>query len=174
MSTQAIGAAAAGTAILGGGGTLAAYAAGAFEGEVKYADFDDYVKRGGRYKYIGQGDDVTDNDPTEGKIREFLKGSDTSNKATYKGNLKSQLTKMNLNPEDSQTPRPSEQEIDDSGNTEKDTETGKVAKFVSKWCIQNKNKKPTSDNGKTKFAEKEIKAHENWSKFEVACLKAVT
>ncbi|GCE63714.1 hypothetical protein [Candidatus Mycoplasma haematohominis] len=175
MSTQAIGAAAAGTAILGGGGATIAYAAGAFDGNKSstpktYVDFDDYVKNGGKYKYIGQGDNVVDADPTQEKIKGLLSGSE---KETYKENLKGQWEGMNLGSEDN-TSRPSKKELEDSIQAGKDTEKDKVSLFVNKWCIQNKKQKPTSTGAEKRFTEQEMENYSEWFKFEKACLETVS
>uniref|UniRef100_UPI001C0A737F hypothetical protein n=1 Tax=Candidatus Mycoplasma haematohominis TaxID=1494318 RepID=UPI001C0A737F len=77
MSTQAIGAAAAGTALLGGGGTLAAYAAGAFNPKDKDwqdATFKDYAAHL-NLKYIGEtGATAPGTLPTKEKIKTKLDG----------------------------------------------------------------------------------------------------
>ncbi|GCE63710.1 hypothetical protein [Candidatus Mycoplasma haematohominis] len=173
--SNSLAAAAAGTAILGGGGATIAYAAGAFDGNKSstpktYVDFDDYVKNGGKYKYIGQGNNVVDADPTQGKIKELLSDS---KKETYKENLKRQWEGMNLGAGDS-TYKPSATELEDSIEAGKDTEKDKVSLFVNKWCIQNKKQKPTSTGAEKRFTEQEIKNYSEWSKFEKACLEIVS
>ncbi|GCE63729.1 hypothetical protein [Candidatus Mycoplasma haematohominis] len=174
MSTQAIGAAAAGTVVIGGGGATIAYAAGAFNGEIKYKNFGDYVRRSGKYRYIGQGATVSENDPTAENIKKLLEKESRENKEDYRNKLKEQEPDMNLNPTDASTPKPSKEDINSAGQTEKTNETDKVSKFVSKWCIQNKTNKPTPSDGKEEFTEEKIKQHANWSKFEAVCLELVS
>ncbi len=126
MSTQAIGAAVAGTVVIGGGGATIAYAAGAFD--AKYSDFDDYINNGGKYRYIGSSG--TDRSLTEDKIKAHLK--DASKGENYREALKGKIGNMNLSDQNN-PPRPDANEIGQAGKETGDTTTNldKVAKFVN-------------------------------------------
>ncbi|GCE63703.1 hypothetical protein [Candidatus Mycoplasma haematohominis] len=127
MSTQALGAAAAGTAIVGGGGTLAAYAAGAFgsSSELYY-----WMKSKNLLdKYIGG--DLT-------RIEEKIKNGGNSTNSGYKKNLNDNWDEMKKEdfPEGSRPERPDKNKIANAGQTS-DTDSNDlkdIANFVNKWC----------------------------------------
>ncbi|WP_216083412.1 hypothetical protein [Candidatus Mycoplasma haematohominis] len=170
MSTQAIGAAAAGTAVLGGGGVTIAYAAGAFNGESKYVDFNDYVINGGEFQYFGSTENETDDNSISSKVKALLK--DATKKTKYKEKLKNNIKGISVSGENSNT-KPNDDEIDKSGE-DSDSDSSKLnktAKFVHDWCKKNKITKPIAGNEKTKFTKQEIKEHKDWSKFEALCLE---
>ncbi|WP_216083446.1 hypothetical protein [Candidatus Mycoplasma haematohominis] len=157
MSTQAIGAAAAGTAVVGGGGALAAYAAGAFNGETKYESFDDYFQKtlSKTHKYVSE----TDYQPIETKIGESA-GSNT-----YKTSLTTHWSKMGSNdvPADGE-PTQKPETIDTSWSNKTD-----VAKWTFKWCNSRKTKKPSGDE--KMWIREEIERNLEWQTFKSVCLE---
>ncbi|WP_216083388.1 hypothetical protein [Candidatus Mycoplasma haematohominis] len=173
MSTQAIGAAAAGTAILGGGGATIAYAAGAFNGEIKYKNFDDYVSRSGKYEYIGKLGGETEDGSIKKKVEVFLKNSDSSKKTAYKDKLKKNIKGINESDE-ANNPKPTDDEIDRTiSGSDNTNELEKTSKFVHNWCKKNKDLKPTQKEGQIDFKETEITSHDNWDRFKELCLTEV-
>ncbi|GCE63893.1 hypothetical protein [Candidatus Mycoplasma haematohominis] len=153
MSTQAIGAAAAGTAVIGGGGTLAAYAAGAFEREATYDSFQAYfnAKLSKTHKYIGNDSDL------KGKIKANLEGS---NKDNYKKELEKIIQ---------QEGGTDVQEASVDGAESNDSNLTKISKKTKLWCEKTKDVKLTSND--KKWNEGNVKSHENWTPFQTVCLE---
>ncbi|GCE63633.1 hypothetical protein MHSWG343_06300 [Candidatus Mycoplasma haematohominis] len=153
MSTQAIGAAVAGTAVVGGGGALAAYAAGEFtptktkEETVKntyltLAKEESDIKNQKEY----MGDNQTD-------IKSILEGSE---KVTYQASLEEVWDNMNKEGIEPTINKPNKGEIKTAGK-END-----ISNYVNKWCEH--------------IASKELGAKpqdtdQTWQAFKKACFK---
>ncbi|WP_216083399.1 hypothetical protein [Candidatus Mycoplasma haematohominis] len=153
MSTQAIGVAVAGTAVIGGGGTLAAYAAGAFDS--KYESFEDYVDKALKDKsqYLG---DLLNKDKVKAKLSE-------SNNATYKKELEKVVVKGGDSSAIKKT------DIDTASND--DDKSTKIAAEAKSWCDDKKTKKPSNKGTWTKATiEKDL----DWAPFSAVCLEPVT
>ncbi|GCE64048.1 hypothetical protein [Candidatus Mycoplasma haematohominis] len=155
MSTQAIGAAAAGTLVIGGGGTLAAYAAGAFNGESTYDSFQAYfdAKLSETYTYTGNHSDL------KNKMKVNLTGSD---KETYKSELKKIISKEVVGE--------SVLDTDVDGAESDDTKLGKVYGKAKTWCEATKAVKLTPTQNK-KWNEANVQSHEDWAPFMTVCLE---
>ncbi|GCE63739.1 hypothetical protein [Candidatus Mycoplasma haematohominis] len=168
MSTQTIAAAVAGTAVIGGGGATIAYAAGAFD--AKYSDFDDYVKNGGKYRYIGSSG--TDRSLTEDKIKAHLK--DTNKGDSYRTALTGKIDNMNLTGT-SNPSKPNASEIGQAGKEASGTTTNldKVAKFVNQWCEVTKVKKPANAQAGDKFRVSDLEAVSEWNAFVSVCVEEI-
>ncbi|GCE63726.1 hypothetical protein MHSWG343_07260 [Candidatus Mycoplasma haematohominis] len=151
MSTQAIGAVAVGTAVVGGGGTLAAYAAGAFNGEAKYESFEDYVNKALKNKKQYSADSLTNE-----KIKQKLSTN------TYKEELKKVVVKT----EDSD-PITAE---DVGKNPPDDNKLTKMVEKAKAWCTSKKPKK-SIDGGK--WTKVTIEKDADWAPFEAVCLEPV-
>ncbi|WP_216083334.1 hypothetical protein [Candidatus Mycoplasma haematohominis] len=153
MSTQAIAGAAAGAALLGGGGTLAAYAAGAFEKEPvntykTQVLADDTVKT---KEYIG--------DSTE-KIKKHLEGDKNPK---YSDTLKGVWDDMADDAKKTMQ-KPSEEKDNLFSESNLTSKKGEISNFVNKWCeatsretLQEKPSNETSPEGK------------KWKAFKDAC-----
>ncbi|GCE63731.1 hypothetical protein [Candidatus Mycoplasma haematohominis] len=171
MSTQAIGVAAVGTAVIGAGGSAIAYAAGAFNGETKYRNFDDYVNRSGKYEYIGKLGEDTESGSIKEKVKSFLQ--DSSKKTAYKGKLKDSINEISESEVDSSV-KPTQDEIDKTiDSTDSTGALEKTSKFVHSWCKKNKDLKPTPKGGQVDFKEDEITSHASWNRFKVLCLNEI-
>ncbi|GCE63708.1 hypothetical protein MHSWG343_07080 [Candidatus Mycoplasma haematohominis] len=158
MSTQAIGAAAAGTAILGGGGATIAYAAGAFDGEkgsnIKtYANFLEYV----------QGDESGRVFLVEAEIKDKL--DESGKEPDYKNLIKGNLT--NMASLASGVDKPSDS---DFTSTEETSKT-KIVTFTNKWCEVRKSKSLSEEQGNKKLTKNEIEANSEWALFKIICTK---
>ncbi|GCE64077.1 hypothetical protein MHSWG343_10850 [Candidatus Mycoplasma haematohominis] len=166
--SQAASLAALGAVGAGSVGVGTAYATGAFD--AKYLNFDDYVKNGGKYRYIGSTSEDTSSDPTAENIKKLIKEPATKN--LYKDFLKGKIKDMSVSGVQTND-KPGNDDISKIGESgdSNDTITGKAASFVSKWCIEKKQSKPSSNDGKTKFKEKEITSAGEWSTFEKLCLE---
>ncbi|GCE63716.1 hypothetical protein [Candidatus Mycoplasma haematohominis] len=125
MSTQAIGAAAAGTAILGGGGVTIAYAAGAFDPKVKESK-----QVQSTYKTLAE-EELKESKEYVGGNKEKIQTLLTteSKKTAYQAALKNVWEKMrNTVTDTSVGTQPIEADISD-GN-----KASSVADYVNKWC----------------------------------------
>ncbi|WP_216083316.1 hypothetical protein [Candidatus Mycoplasma haematohominis] len=153
MSTQAIGAAVAGTSVVGGGGALAAYAAGAFtptttkEETVKNT----YLTLAKEEADIKNQKEYMGNSQTD--IKSVLEGSE---KDAYKANLKAVWNDMNENEIKPVIEKPKDSDIEASGK-END-----ISNYVNKWCEH--------------IASKELGAKpqdtdQTWQAFKKACFK---
>ncbi|GCE63742.1 hypothetical protein MHSWG343_07420 [Candidatus Mycoplasma haematohominis] len=156
MTTQAIGAAAVGAAVIGGGGTLAAYAAGAFS-EVKYLDFNDYFVKvfGKEYQLIS----LDNHSAIEGKIKNATSGN------LYKkllGNHWDNMQEGGFTVTGLST-KPTKGDLE---GTDKETE---VAKWTKEWCKARKGKKSTAED--KKWTKSIIDADKEWQAFFAVCLE---
>ncbi|GCE63717.1 hypothetical protein [Candidatus Mycoplasma haematohominis] len=178
MSTQAIGAAAAGTAVIGGGGTLVAYAAGAFdlkEKDWQQATFEEYAQSLG-LKYVG----VTGNTslgelPDKEKIKKKIE--DNSKGAQYRAILKKHWGNMENKDviEVNKPTRPEEEEgvlfPSDSTTRTKDSE---VADWTKSWCkaakdISNKIKRAKGEGWE--WNTDLLNKNNKWKAFEEVCFE---
>ncbi|GCE63725.1 hypothetical protein MHSWG343_07250 [Candidatus Mycoplasma haematohominis] len=174
MSTQAIGAAAAGAAVIGGGGTLAAYAAGAFDAKWEGATFEEYAKSLGNLKYIGEtGDSILVTPPDKTKITTRMQ--DSGKGTEYKNSIKSNwnyMKKDDVNSEQDKAKRPEDQDLFPSGTWSKENE---IADWISVWCGAIRNKKVkvkrTKDN-KVEWRTEFFETNNSWKAFEAVCLEA--
>ncbi|GCE63734.1 hypothetical protein [Candidatus Mycoplasma haematohominis] len=155
MSTQAIGAAAAGTAVLGGGGVTIAYAAGAFSAsKTQEEERDTYLTQA--KKELQATKDYIGNDKT--RIQGLL--SSTSDTPAYKTTLSGvwgNMSETELKTKDSSLEKPADSEIQDS------TKASSVADYVNKWCTHISNKQldivPTTSDAN----------RNTWDAFKAAC-----
>ncbi|WP_216083385.1 hypothetical protein [Candidatus Mycoplasma haematohominis] len=127
MSTQAIGAAAAGTAIVGGGGATIAYAAGAFDPKVKESK-----QEVSTYKTSAEKELETDKEyvgESKDKIKALLP-KDTQ-KTSYQTSLEGVWDKMksSVKEQTSIGTQPQSSDISDSSKADS------VADYVNKWCL---------------------------------------
>ncbi|GCE64046.1 hypothetical protein MHSWG343_10540 [Candidatus Mycoplasma haematohominis] len=162
MSTQVIGAAVAGTAVVGGGGALAAYAAGAFDGEkntktsVRYSNFLEYAKAKKLGNEIFSESDI---------------GTKLSNKTEtpiYKDTIKNSIEKMNSSVEGATKPEKGDFE---SAVTDKDDA---IKKFTHKWCDAVSKKTKTGGSSNEGWTEDEITSDPEFTPFKEICLKPKT
>ncbi|GCE63732.1 hypothetical protein [Candidatus Mycoplasma haematohominis] len=144
-------AAAAGTAVLGGGGVTIAYVAGAFE--IRYENFDSYVNNALKDTHIYATLD-------DAKLK--TKSSDTN--TTYVKALKKIVSTTGLSGVDNTL------QESDVGNIS--TDSGKLTKITTKtkaWCTDRKSKKPKEKD--TWWTESAIKSDEDWATFQTVCLE---
>ncbi|GCE63712.1 hypothetical protein [Candidatus Mycoplasma haematohominis] len=123
MSTQAIGAAAAGTAILGGGGATIAYAAGAFDPTTYFYKANEDSEFKNTKEYIGDKPD---------QVKAWL--IDNTKEKTYKGNLKTKLESgMDLR---GIRDKPSTERINklSTPNTLAQEEAKDIYDYTKEWC----------------------------------------
>ncbi|GCE63634.1 hypothetical protein MHSWG343_06310 [Candidatus Mycoplasma haematohominis] len=158
MSTQAIAGAAASAAILGGGGTLAAYAAGAFNQKnepEKYEDFQAYLnaKLNESHTYIGGENGLKD------KIKTNLEATNAK-KDSYKEELRKIVIRTNET--DVQT-------TDLDNATTNDGSLSKVFEKAKTWCEATKIKKYAEKD--EKWTKATIESDPDWKPFETVCLE---
>ncbi|GCE63707.1 hypothetical protein [Candidatus Mycoplasma haematohominis] len=154
MTPQAIGAGVAGTAVVGGGGTLAAYAAGAFGKEtyLTQAQKDSEIK--GKKDYIG-----------DNKTEIQALWDDTN----YKTNLKSAHWD-NMDAQDISTSSKPEKTV--KNQVDDTSKKSEVATYVSAWCQAVSVKE--LDSIPRNATEDENKDHKRWEAFKFACFKTKT
>ncbi|GCE63895.1 hypothetical protein [Candidatus Mycoplasma haematohominis] len=145
MSTQAVGAAAAGTVVIGGGGTLAAYAAGAFDKDnyLTQAKKDSDIKN--KKEYIGKNKD---------EISKLLSSGTTD--TTYQTALDGAWDNMDSSGLPSIT-KPEKTSVKDN------TKASEVANYTNAWCEHISKKtleKPPIDADADK---------NTWDAFKAAC-----
>ncbi|GCE63715.1 hypothetical protein [Candidatus Mycoplasma haematohominis] len=158
MTPQAIGAGVVGTAVVGGGGALAAYAAGAFG--VKYENFLDYAKKNDYSYLIGD---------AEEKLKQKITNSPDVSKEGYKKILKDNLSLIDGS-EDALV----ESDITDAGDSTKDSNKSKLNKVVGKvkaWCEVKKLESPRKDN---EINWSEVEGNTDWQNFRSLCLESLT
>ncbi|GCE63706.1 hypothetical protein [Candidatus Mycoplasma haematohominis] len=174
MSTQAIGSAIAGTAVVGGGGTLAAYAAGAFDPSkptLKEATFEDYAKHKS-LKYLGETNKVPGIAPDSAKIKSRL--DDSTNGQVYRASFNKHWDNMK-DADVTVTPkktRPSDLKTSlfpTSGSGSKDQE---VSNWTADWCKSIGVKKvliKKVENGKESWKD-DLDEDSSWKAFKDICL----
>ncbi|GCE63719.1 hypothetical protein [Candidatus Mycoplasma haematohominis] len=155
MSTQAVGAAAAGTAVIGGGGTLAAYAAGAFDPKVKESK---QVQN--TYKTLAEEELNASKEYIGGskeKITPLLSGNTVDE--TYRDTLSGVWSKMDdteLKTKQNPVSRPDESYVKDTSKSDD------VSDYANKWCEHISEKQltkiPTDGSDKN-----------TWDAFKSAC-----
>ncbi|GCE63514.1 hypothetical protein [Candidatus Mycoplasma haematohominis] len=163
MTPQALGAGAAGAAVIGGGGTLAAYAAGAF-GNSPYGDYYLYATasttNGGQdRKYIGS--DLS-------KIQELLKAADGSSswRASIKNTHWDEMVKTVNSP--SGLTKDVIDNVKDTGNPR----LNDFSSYINKWCERtarenvDKSKKENGQWDSEKFNETD---NVKWKAFKEVC-----
>ncbi|GCE63702.1 hypothetical protein [Candidatus Mycoplasma haematohominis] len=161
MSTQALGAAAAGTAILGGGGATIAYAAGAFDpkaGEQK--------QEKSTYKTLAETDPFIFNKEyvggDENAIKALLeKKDDTSYKTTLKSTHWEKMEEKDILLGDKPTKTKASEFDNDSKNDE-------ISKYVSVWC------QAVSAKELKAIPESREEDHGKWEAFKFVCFKEKT
>ncbi|GCE63718.1 hypothetical protein [Candidatus Mycoplasma haematohominis] len=161
MSTQAIGAAAAGTAILGGGGATIAYAAGAFDPKVK-----DQQQTRHNYRTLAEsmvGKQYIGDKKTE---IQTLWDNTTNN---YKTTLKSAYWDNMVIEDVTDAQKPTKT---DKGKFDDAAKKDEILTYVSVWCqavaVKELNAIPENVTGG------ENKDHKRWEAFKFACFKAKT
>ncbi|GCE63735.1 hypothetical protein MHSWG343_07350 [Candidatus Mycoplasma haematohominis] len=178
MSTQAVAGAAAGAALLGGGGTLAAYAAGAFNSKDKdWQDttFKDYAAHL-NFKYIGEtGTTAPGTLPTKEKIKTKIDGDSTG--IGYKKSLKDNWENMKVGDvdESSKSKRPTGDVSTlfpaDNNLSEKE----KISEWTEEWCKAIANKKvkaKLTKNNQTEWNTNLFEGDVSWKAFKEVCLEA--
>ncbi|GCE64076.1 hypothetical protein MHSWG343_10840 [Candidatus Mycoplasma haematohominis] len=157
MSTQAIGAAAAGTAVIGGGGATIAYAAGAFNGEKKttpkiYENFLEYAKERGLGNVI----------LSLAEIKTKL--AEKTNSPTYKETIKDNLNNMT-------STVTGVQKSVDGDFAEDPNKDEEISQFTHKWCEVVSKKKKTGNGNDKSWLGAEIEQDSEFDPFQKICLK---
>ncbi|WP_216083444.1 hypothetical protein [Candidatus Mycoplasma haematohominis] len=178
MSTQAIGAAVAGTALLGGGGTLAAYAAGAFNTKWEDTTFEEYAQSLGKLKYLGEGNTNLKTPPTKTNVETRI--GDSANGAKYKESLKrnwDQMKKEDVAEEEkNKRPRDSKDVLFPAIAQSLDKKS-EIAQWTETWCgaIGKKRVKAKVKVGdETKWNKEFFDGSDSWKAFTAVCLEATT
>ncbi|GCE63713.1 hypothetical protein [Candidatus Mycoplasma haematohominis] len=172
MTPQAIGAGVAGTAVVGGGGALAAYAAGAFNAKWQEASFEDYAKYK-NLKYLGETANEMTIPPVASKIKETLEN--TTNGKGYRAKFNSHWNNMREQDakKEGNISRPIEDKeelfpVDKSGS--KDQE---VANWTAVWCKSvGKKKVPAKQTQEGKeLWNPDLDKNPVWKAFKDICLE---
>ncbi|WP_216083445.1 hypothetical protein [Candidatus Mycoplasma haematohominis] len=157
MSTQVLGAAAAGTAVIGGGGATIAYAAGAFDPKVKESK-----QEVSTYKTLAEKEFETSKEYVggdESAIKTLLeKAGDTSYKTTLKNTHWEKMEEKDILEDDKPT-KTKDNEFDNNGKNDE------ISKYVSAWCqaVSEKELSSIPKNGETN--------NNRWEAFKFACFK---
>ncbi|GCE63724.1 hypothetical protein [Candidatus Mycoplasma haematohominis] len=170
MSIQTIGAAVAGTAVVGGGGALAAYAAGAFE---SYGDLYEWMVKKNKWNDY-KGKDII-------AIKKKIKESEgVSQENSYK---KSLSENWDLIKADGNTDDTLKSEIDKAGKQDQDSNYEKlnqIVNVVNVWCekkLRSEIKLPRNENrdfDETKLATpNDDSVAKTWKAFNEICIFAI-
>ncbi|GCE64049.1 hypothetical protein [Candidatus Mycoplasma haematohominis] len=178
MSTQVIAGAAAGAAVIGGGGTLAAYAAGAFGTGWESETFEEYAKSL-NLKYVGETGTTSPGAlPDKAKVKSKIENS--TNGAEYRKVLDDHWDAMESNDvkEKDRPTRTGKQgnSVFPSGTNDR-TKDEEIAGWVVSWCSAAKDMR--ANIKKVKGANKEwntdlLNKNAKWQAFKAVCFEKTT
>ncbi|GCE63701.1 hypothetical protein [Candidatus Mycoplasma haematohominis] len=176
MPTQAVAGAAAGAALLGGGGTLAAYAAGAFNTKWEDTTFEEYAQSLGKLKYLGESSTTLNTPPTKTNIEAKI-GNATSGggyRDVLKGNWDHMKKEDVAEEEKNKRPQDSKDVLFPASAQSLDKKS-EIAQWTEAWCgaIGKKRVKAKIKVGDdTKWNKEFFNRDDSWKAFKEVCLTA--